>query len=229
MKLKESIKIIMKNDIYYVIDGKGKIKKFRPWLGDLFAFLYDRIMEKSVFPNKFKGSIDKHFETLRKEYQNLHGKNILEIAAGSGSTADLLNNDNSYTGIDISKGLLLQAVKKFKKNNFHDAEFFVADACDLPFNDEFFDVIICDLSMNFLGNIEYFIKEMRRVMKKDSVFYCSVPIPERADPKATIHGNLYPENELKTWFEKFGLSFTPKPYENGALLYFEARQNTGNQ
>lgn len=46
MKLKESIKIIMKNNICFVIDDKGKIKKFKPWLGDMFAFLYDRIMEK---------------------------------------------------------------------------------------------------------------------------------------------------------------------------------------
>jgi len=228
MKLKESIKIIMKNNIYYVIDDKGKIKKFRPWLGDLFAFLYDRIMEKSVFPNKFKGSIDKHFETLRKEYQNLHGKNILEIAAGSGSTANLLNNDNSYTGIDISSGLLLQAVKKFKYNKFQDAEIFVADAVDLPFSNEFFDAAICDLSLNFFSNIETFLKELKRVMKKDSIFYCSVPVPERKDPKVKIHGTLYSANELKTWFEKSGFSFIPKSFENGALLYFEAKLDSGD-
>jgi len=225
MKLKESIKIIMKNNIYYVIDDKGKIKKFKPWLGDMFSFLYDRIMGKSIFPKKFKGSIAKHLDILKEEYQNIHGKNLLEIATGSGSAAYLLNNDNSYTGIDISSGLLLQAVKKFKDNNFQNAEFFVADASDLPFSNEFFDVAICDLSLNFLDNIESFIKELKRVIKKGSVFYCSVPVPKRKDPKVKIHGTLYSENELKTCFEKSNFSFISKPFENGALLYFEAKLN----
>lgn len=60
MKLKESLKVIRKNNIYYVLDDKAKIKKFKPWLGDIFAFLYDRIMQKSVFPKKFNGYIEKH-------------------------------------------------------------------------------------------------------------------------------------------------------------------------
>ena len=98
----------------------------------------------------------------------------------------------------------------------------MATASDLPFKNESFDVIICDLSLNFLGDIETFIKEIKRVMKKDSIFYCSVPIPEKKHPKVIIHGNLYSENELKICFEKYNFIFTPKPIENGALLYFKA-------
>jgi SAM-dependent methyltransferase len=226
MKIQESIKIIQKNKIYYILDDNGKVKKFKPWLGDMFSFLYDRIMEKSIFPKKFKGSMAKHFDILKKEYQNIHGKNLLEIATGSGYAAYLLNSDNSYTGIDISSGLLCQAVNKFKENNFRDAEFFVADANEMPFNNEFFDVAICDLSLNFLGNIETFIKELKRVMKNGSIFYCSVPVPERKDLKSKIRGRLYSENELKIWFEKCRFSFIPKPFENGALLYFEAKLNS---
>jgi len=228
MKVQESIKIIRKKKICYILNDKGKIKKFKPWLGDMFSFLYDRIMEKSIFPKKFKGSLAKHFDILREEYKNIHGKNLLEIATGSGFSAHLLNNDNSYSGIDISSGLLLQAVKKFKDKNFHDAEFYIADAKDLPFSNEFFDVTVCDLSLNFLGDIESFIKELKRVMKKGSIFYCSVPVRERKDPKVKIHGALYSENELKTWFEKSGFSFIPKPFENGALLYFEAKPDSGD-
>jgi len=222
MKTLESLNIIRKNKLFYILDNNGKIKKFKPWLGDIFSILYDPIMRKSIFPKKFKGNIVKHFEILKQQYGEIKGKQVLEIATGSGSTAYLLNNDNSYTGVDISKGLLLEAVRKFRKNNFRDAEFFIADAHELPFNDDLFDLVICDLSLNFLGNIESFILEIKRVMKKDSVFYCSVPIPERADPNVKIHGNLYPQNDLKILFEKFGFSFMPKPFINGALLYFSA-------
>jgi ubiquinone/menaquinone biosynthesis C-methylase UbiE len=225
MKLKESLKVIQKNKIYYILNDELKKKKFKPWLAPVLCFLYDQIMSKLIFPKNFKGSIAKHSEILKSLYQNIHSKEILEIATGSGSTAYLLNNDNSYTGIDISIELLYQAVKKFKKNNFHDAEFFVADANDMPFSNDFFDVTICNLSLQFLSNIEIFIKELKRVMKKDSIFYCSVPLSEIKDIKVKIpiHGNLYSKEELKTYFEKNEFEFLPEPFENGALLYFEAK------
>ena len=180
-------------------------------------------MEKSVFPKKFNGTIKKHCEILREEYKKIKGGNLLEIATGSGAASDFLSTDISYRGIDISRGLLLKAIKKFKAKNFRDSEFYVASAADLPFCDNYFDSAICDLSLNFLGNLDPFLKELKRVLKKESVFYCSVPIPERKEPKATIHGNLFSEAELTNMFEKYGFSFEPKLYKNGALLYFEAR------
>jgi SAM-dependent methyltransferase len=223
MKLKETSRVILKDGVYFVLNEKGKIRKFKPWLGDIFAFAYDSIMQKSIFPKKFKGSISKHSELLKKEYKTIQSKNILEIATGSGFSSELLSMDNSYTGIDISVGLLKQAVRKFKAHHFADAEFFVSTANELPFSDQFFDIVICDLSLNFLGDLDNFITEIKRVMKSGSVFYCSVPVPEKKDPKVIIHGNLYSENELKTHFEKHNFIFNPRPIENGALLYFNAR------
>ena len=223
MKIKETLKVIRKDGINFMLDDKGKIRKFKPWLGDLFAFAYDSIMQKSIFPKKFKGSISNHLEILKKEYHPIQSKIILEIATGSGFSSEILSKNNSYTGIDISVGLLKQAVRKFKEQNFPDAEFFVSPANDLPFNNQFFDIVICDLSLNFLGDLDNFIKEIKRVMKTGSVFYCSVPVPEKKDSKVVIHGNLYSENELKTNFEKYNFVFTPRPAENGALLYFKAR------
>ncbi len=222
MKIKETLKIFQRDGINFVLDNQGRIKKFKPWLGDLFAFAYDSIMQKSIFPKKFKGSNSKHFELLKKEYEIIQNKNILEIATGSGFSSELLNINNSYTGIDISVGLLKQAVRKFKAHQFINTEFFVSPANDLPFSNQIFDIVICDLSLNFLGDLDSFIKEIKRVMKPSSVFYCSVPIPEKKDPKVVIHGNLYSESELKSHFEKFNFVFNPRPLENGALLYFNA-------
>jgi len=223
MKIKDRLKAINKHGINFILDDKGNIRKYKPWLGDLFAFVYDSIMQKSIFPKKFKGSFSRHFEILRKEYQPIQNNIVLEIATGSGLSSKLISTNNSYTGIDISVGLLKQAVQKFKDQHFTDAEFFVSTASELPFCDQFFDIVICDLSLNFLGDLDNFITEIKRVMKAGSIFYCSVPVPEKKDPKVIIHGNLYSETELKTHFEKFNFIFNPKPIENGALLYFNAR------
>ena len=223
MKIKESVNVIRVKGIYHLLDENNKTKRFKPWLGDIFSFLYDRIMEKSIFPKKFFGSINKHYEILANELGDIHNKNILELAAGSGDAVRFLNNNNSYTGIDISKGLLHKANTKFIQNGFLNSELYVADACDLPFEDNYFDIGICNLSLNFFHHIDRFILELQRVLKQDALFYCSVPIPEKKKPKVVIHGTLYSVKELRNKFQKQNFDFEELPYENGALLYFKAR------
>lgn len=222
MKTKESVNTFRLNGLCYLLDNNNKIKKFKPWLGDMFSFLYDRIMEKSVFPKKFSGSLSRHYEILTAEFKDIHYKNILELACGSGDAVRFLNSDNFYTGVDISKGLLSRANKKFIQNGFQDYELYVADACDLPFKDNAFDIGICNLSLNFFYNIDRFILELQRVLKQDGLFYCSIPVPEKKNPKAVIHGSLYSAEELRKNFRKRNFDFEEMPFENGALLYFRA-------
>ncbi len=221
-KLMKIDSVIIKKNIYYLIDNNGRVKKFKPWLGDIFSFLYDRIMEKSIFPKKFGGDINKHFEILRNEFKSICDKNILEIATGSGNAVYFLNRDNKYTGIDISVGLLQKAYKRLKKNGFKNVKLYNANACNIPFDDNVFDIGICNLSLNFFNDIEIFVKELKRVLKSEAFFYCSVPIPEKNTKKNKIRGILYSESELKTIFERHNFHFESKPYENGTLLYFSA-------
>ena len=179
-------------------------------------------MEKSIFPKTFFGSISKHYEILYNEFRDIHNKNILELASGSGDAVKFLNNDNIYTGVDISTGLLRRANKKFIQYGFTNLELYVADACDLPFQDNYFDIGICNLSLNFFHNIDHFTSELQRVLKKDALFYCSIPIPEKKKSKVVIHGTLYSIEELRKRFQKQNFNFEELPYENGALLYFKA-------
>jgi len=222
-KLKEQVNTKMKKKIYYLLDDNLKIRTFKPWLSDMFSFLYDSIMSKSIFPKKFNGSIQKHFEILKNEFQNTHNKKIVEIATGSGNAVKFLNNDNLYAGTDISSGLLRIAVKKFNQNRFQNVEFYVADANDLPFNDNFFDVGLCNLSINFFNDINKFIMELGRVLKPLGMFFCSIPVPEMKKSNVKIRGTLYSEEELKHLFGKHNFIFEKMPYENGALLYFKAQ------
>ena len=92
--LKNGIKVINKKGLNYIVEEGGRVLKFKPWLGDAFSFLYDFIMEKSIFPKKFGGDLKQHYEILRKELQGVHGKRILELATGSGSAVNFLANDN---------------------------------------------------------------------------------------------------------------------------------------
>jgi ubiquinone/menaquinone biosynthesis C-methylase UbiE len=223
--LKNGVSVIQKMKIFYLTNENGKLKKYKPWLGDIFSFLYDQIMEKSIFPKKFRGDINKHFEILKNEYRNLRHSNILEIATGSGNIVYILNSNNKYTGIDISSGLLRKACLRFEKTGFKDFELYNASAEELPFSDQIFDFAICNLSLNFFNDINLFIRELKRVLKPGGTFFCSVPIPERKLPDSKIRGNLYSEKELKLIFEEYNFTYKSKPYINGALLYFSAILN----
>jgi ubiquinone/menaquinone biosynthesis C-methylase UbiE len=219
---KKEYTTVKRKNLHYTEDEQGRLKRYRPWLGDAFSFLYDNIMEKSIFPGKFNADLQKHYEILQREFREIHHANMLEIATGSGNAAYFLNPDNPYTGVDISPGLLKKAYSRLRAAGFKQFELYVAAADDLPFGDHTFDAACCHLSLNFFKDIGLFIKELKRVIKPGATFYCSAPVPERKPAKSTIHGTLYTEKELSSLFLKSGFRFESKPYENGALLYFTA-------
>jgi len=219
--IKSDIKTLKKNGIYYLINQKGDVEKYKPWLGDLFSFLYDKIMEKSIFPKKFNASIDNHSQILKSEFEQVHNKAIIEFATGSGNAVEFLNNTNTYSGIDISAGLLHIAKNKFQNHGFMNFELFICDACQTPFQDNIYEIAICNLSLNFFDDIDKFILELKRVLKSGGTFFCSVPIPEKKNDKIIIRGNLYSTDDLQKKFERNGFTFSPLSYENGALLYFK--------
>lgn len=222
IKLKDSVNYLKKGRLYCPIDENERITKFKPWLGDSFSFLYDRIMEYSIFPKKFTGSISKHFDILKNELQYIHNKNIIEVATGSGDSAQYLNINNRYIGTDISSGLLKIASKRFETIGFKEAEFYITDACELPFEENHFDLALCNLSLNFFEDIEIFIAELKRILTSNGVFYCSIPVKNRLKKGTKIRGNIYFEDELKSFFISNKFVFTVLGYQNGAVLYFKA-------
>jgi SAM-dependent methyltransferase len=220
--LKNDIRVIKKKDLFYIVESENSVKRFKPWLGDSFSFLYDFIMRCSIFPKKFGGDISKHYEILSQELKEIHGKRVLELATGSGSAVNFLQNDNQYTGSDISPGLLRKAVKSFRAAGFKEAEFYVASADDLPFDNNFFSICLCILSLNFFSDVKKVFQEIKRILVPGAVFICSVPVPERNRLQSTIRGTLYSEEELERICKENDFSFESIPFENGTLLYFKA-------
>lgn len=86
-----------------------------------------------MFPKKFEASIDTHNQFLKNKLKDIHNQSILELATGSGNLSNFLANNNRYTGIDISDGLLKIAYKRFRKNNFDDFKLFLCSAENIPF------------------------------------------------------------------------------------------------
>ena len=219
--IKKELSFINIKGIHYRVD-RGQIVKQKPWLGDLFSFMYDSIMEKSIFPKKFSADKTLHDRTLEKLYSSIHSSMILELACGSGSLSQQLPADNLYTSIDISPSLIKIAIKKFSEQGFTDPQFFISDASDLPFKDSIFDICICNLSFNFFPDTSASLSEIKRVLRPSASFFCSVPVPERKPDGSTIRGPLLSAAELETLFTEAGFDFTAFDITNGAVFYFKA-------
>lgn len=102
------------------------------------------------------------------------GQTLLDIACGSGEWLNKIsNNDNATYGIDISE----VAVNICKYNN-PESQVVVATGENIPFKNNYFDIITC------LGSLEHFIDqekallEMVRVARKNALILILVPNSE---------------------------------------------------
>jgi len=218
--LKPGIRITQKGPLFFQLDEKGRPIRFQPWLGDALAFLYDFFMSRSVFPKKFNADQKRHQAILAEACQKFHGKRILELGSGAGSAAGFLPPDNTYIGSDISTGLLKQAVKRFHQAGFQDPEFYVASGDDLPFAGETFDLCLCILSLNFIGNHDQVFQSIHNLLRPGGEFIGCVPVPERSQNESTIRGSLLTEVRLHKLCQNASFTFEAMGANNGVLLYF---------
>ena len=210
-KLKPGIRIIRKGELRYLAGSGGRPLQFKPWLGDCFSFLYDFLMSKSVFPGKLGADLQKHYSVLAREVAGVHGRRILELGTGSGSAVNFLHSDNKYAGTDISPGLLKQAAKRFLRAGFPDPEFYVASGDDLPFETSEFDLCLCILSLNFIGNVK---KMFQEVIASSFPAACSfAAFPSRKEKGSGVRSGAFyiQKRNLKKYALRAGSVLNPFP------------------
>lgn len=91
--------------------------------------------------------------------------NILEIAAGTGQvTRNIVKSfpEATITATDINPGMLDVAKKIVQSENI---TWMVADACELPFDDNSFDAVICQFGVMFFPDKQKAMNEAFRVLK----------------------------------------------------------------
>ncbi len=97
--------------------------------------------------------------------RSLQPKRILETASGTGVVTEALHQalpDTQIVATDLNEPMLTQAVRRVSHPN---VAFQYADALDLPFDDESFDLVVCQFGVMFFpdkvrGNVE-----ARRVLR----------------------------------------------------------------
>ena len=96
-------------------------------------------------------------------------RNILDIATGTGDLAieALSVKPDKVTGIDISGNMLNIGREKIKRKKLEERiELILADAENLPFEDNTYDAITVGFGVRNFENLERGLSDMRRVLKK---------------------------------------------------------------
>lgn len=126
-----------------------------------------QIREQDLYPklNRWAGS--RAFE------------NILDIGCGQGICSQKIAlNQGSYTGIDSSELLIKRACELYESPN---TKFLVADALDLPFEDEAFDAVFSISVIHLVEDIDEVIYELSRVLKPKGRFFLVTAAPSFYD------------------------------------------------
>lgn len=87
---------------------------------------------------------------------------VLDLGGGTGRVANFikeLQKDNEIYLLDSNKGMLKKADKKELENLFH------GYSSNMPFSDNFFDVILCVDALHHFEKTEESLSEMSRVLK----------------------------------------------------------------
>ncbi len=95
----------------------------------------------------------------------------LDIATGGGHTANALAPlVGKVTAFDLTPEMLAVAEKFIKGNGHLNVDFVEGDAEKLPFADETFDIVTCRIAPHHFPNINSFVGEVSRVLKKEGKF-----------------------------------------------------------
>jgi ubiquinone/menaquinone biosynthesis C-methylase UbiE len=113
---------------------------------------------------------------------------ILDVGCGSGMvTRDIAHlTKGKVIGIDGSKEMINVAKKVLK--NYKNVELKIGNAEGIPFDDDFFDIVTCNLVLMWAGNPQRVVNEMARVCKPGGKVLASL----EPDYGGKLH---YPEDQ----------------------------------
>lgn len=107
------------------------------------------------------------------------GERVLDVACGTGVVARLaaeeVGAEGAVTGVDVNPGML--AVARSLKTPGAAIDWYEASAESMPLPDEAFDVVLCQLGLQFMSDKVAALREMRRVLVRGGRILLNVPGP----------------------------------------------------
>jgi ubiquinone/menaquinone biosynthesis C-methylase UbiE len=128
---------------------------------------------------------EKWADDLVGRAQPCAGEKVLDIACGTGIVARLASRrmrQGHVTGLDLNRGML--AVARTVPSEASPINWIEGSALDLPFEAGTFDVVLCQLGLQFFPDQKRALREMRRVASPTGRLALSVYSPIERTPGA---------------------------------------------
>ncbi len=167
------------------------VQPHAPFAGDMVA-KYDAVLGPVYF--------EPYSIETAERVAALHPLHVLETACGTGRATNHLrrkmSNTATLTATDVSEDMLQVAIKKSDASDLlqrGSLKFLQADAASLPFDDDAFDVVVCQFGLMFFSNKLKAFQEAQRVLKKNGTFIFSIWDELSRNPVAAIARNILKE------------------------------------
>lgn len=151
-------------------------------------------------------------EFLLNSFVNIKSK-VLEVGCTNGfTTLEVARILGCKTyGVDINNASLSNAISRITKEK---AKFIYGSAYQIPFKNNFFDLVICSNATSFMNNKKKAISEYKRVVRPwgfiavSPMYYLKIPPKNIVDKVSRIIGTTIDIKSKKDWlkiFEQSGL------------------------
>jgi ubiquinone/menaquinone biosynthesis C-methylase UbiE len=110
------------------------------------------------------------------------GERVLDVACGTGVVTRLAAKQvgaaGSVAGLDVNPGML--AVARSETPSNISIDWYEASVESMPLQDKAFDVVLCQMGLQFVPNKLAALREMQRVLNAGGRIYVTVPGPKPA-------------------------------------------------
>lgn len=172
---------------------------FRRGLGAAFRWARNLYRRQDFFPgwigllvNPFYFARKGLWQAINSVAEQITG-NLLDVGCGSKPYSALFSNVKYYVGLDIDSEV---ARKRAIADHFYDGH-------DFPFENEYFDSVLCNQVLEHVFNPDEFLNEINRVLKPSGKLLLTVPFvwDEHEQPYDYAR---YSSFGLKSLLEKHG-------------------------
>ena len=145
-----------------------------------FAKIYTAFMSKN----------ESAYDAICKELERYidSEKKVLELACGTGQITFLMaDKAKAWTATDYSENMVNEALKRKKQEKPEcKAEFETADATNLTYENEQFDVVVIANALHIMPDPDTALKEIYRVLKTDGIIFAPTFVYEPGYSKTLI-------------------------------------------
>ena len=174
---------------------------------------FDRIEETKFPKSNMEARKMKAFSDI---LPLLHGKNILDVGCGLGTLSikiAAMKTDALVYGIDLLESLMEQCRFNSKIEGVSNTKFVAASAYELPFQQGYFDSVICFFMLHHLEDVPRALQDIKRVLKPGGEVFAVEPVDHFHDVQR------YPEDWKKLFLEA---GYVVEVWEKEKVSYIRA-------